>query len=63
MKIIFLDGDKLNCNIENLMMVSNKQLAYSIHKNIKYMQPEIKQSFMVLAKLATNINDIQKSIK
>lgn len=62
-KIVFHDGDKLNCCIENLRILSNAELglcnrAYKIGK-----QPtEIRDSIMLISKIEMKSKDLAKGV-
>lgn len=51
--LIFLDGDKTNCSIDNLVLVKRKYMPKinNILKNIEYVTPEIRKTAILTAKL------------
>lgn len=59
--IIFLDGDKTNCNIENLKMVSRSELCIINKNKLLTDSPEINNTVTVLAKLMDTKNKKRKS--
>lgn len=50
-KIIFLDGNTLNCEIENLAMVSNDELLEMNRKGLRWDDPEATKTGILIAKV------------
>lgn len=59
--IIFLDGDKTNCNIENLKLVSRSELCIMNKNKLLTDSPEINNTVTVLVKLMDTKNKKRKS--
>jgi hypothetical protein len=53
MAIIFKDGDKTNCNLDNLVLVTKAELLRLNQHGYKYFPEQIKPSVLALAKLET----------
>ena len=50
--IIFIDGDKTNCNINNLRLVTKAELAVLNHlKRIQYNDPELNQAGITITRI------------
>lgn len=64
MAIIFKDGNKLNCTLENLDIVGRDVLAH-LNCRLGYgdMQPELKPTVVALAKLETATKSIEKTAR
>ena len=56
MIIAFRDCNKLNCEIDNLMLLSKTEMLNLISLDYKEMPSEVKPSLVVLAKLKTKIS-------
>lgn len=58
--IKFIDGNKLNCTLDNLVCVSRSELLYLNQRKYNEYPAEVKPSILAVAKLATTINKIRK---
>ena len=58
--IIFLDGDKLNCSIENLMLVSRSELLILNRNKMLTDDAVMNHTAAILAKLIDTSNKKQK---
>lgn len=54
--VIFLDGNKLNCDIENLAMISRQEHIEMVRLKLRFDDPE-------LTKLGVNISRVNRKIK
>ena len=61
--IIFLDGDKTNFSIDNLVEVSKKQLLYINKNNLKYDNAELSKAGIEVANLMIKANEVKKECK
>ena len=61
--IIFLDGDKTNFSIDNLVEVSKKQLLYINKNNLKYDNAELSKAGIEVANLMIKIDETKKNAK
>lgn len=60
-KLIFIDGDKRNFDITNLMLLSNsEQIAYRKFQNLKECDTEIIKTYIQLAKLNSKIRRLKR---
>lgn len=55
-KIIFLDGDKNNCDIENLAMVNAAENLELLRCNLRSENPKLTETGVLVAKLAVTTN-------
>jgi len=55
--ILFRDGNRLNCNIDNLALVTKSEHTYIIKTGIKWESPEIFDSLLMTARLRMKIID------
>jgi hypothetical protein len=62
-KIIFLDGDKQNCNIENLALVSNAELLQMTRKGLKTENAELTKTVVLIARAGVITNKFNKRKK
>ena len=62
-KIIFLDGDKQNCNIGNLALVSNAELLQMARKGLKTENAELTQTGILIARAGVATNKLKKRKK
>jgi len=53
--IVFKDGNSLNCDIDNLQMVTNDELMYK--NTIMRYPPEMRRAFRLIGKLTRKINE------
>lgn len=61
--IVFLDGNKLNCDLSNLAMVSRKE-HQRMNLNRRYSKnPEVTKSFITLSKMENLISNKEKQKK
>lgn len=63
MVVAFIDGDKLNCEPENLMLISRAELLALNQHGYKNMPDELKPKVLALAKLRVKIWAIEASQK
>jgi len=56
-KIIFADGNKQNFDIENLVLVTNAELAYLNRKGLIYNDTDLTKTALALTKLTLKINE------
>lgn len=49
--IIFLNGDRADCRIDNLFLVTRRELVYINKNKLNYENPDIKKSAVILTKL------------
>lgn len=61
--IVFLDGNKLNCKISNLVKVSRAELARLNQNNLLHKNSELSKTGVMLAKLMTAIGTKRRKIK
>ncbi len=59
-KITFLDGDKTNCNIENLILVSNEELLEANRKRLLSIHPSLNGTGILIAKTSIAIRKVRK---
>lgn len=57
-KIMFLDGDKLNCNIDNLKLVKDSEEIYINKNGFAGVSKEITETAINLAKLKTKLDEV-----
>lgn len=55
--ILFRDGNRLNCDLENLALVTKSEHTYIIKTGIKWESPEIFDSLLMTARLRMKIID------
>lgn len=60
MAVIFKDGDRLNCEPENLEMVSRQVLLYLNQHDYKELPPDLKASMVAVAKLECKVFALAK---
>ena len=60
-KVIFLDGNKRNFDINNLKLISNSEQIIISNRNYKSSNPDVMNSYISLAKVLNKINKIKKS--
>ncbi len=58
--VIFKDGNKLNCTIDNLLLVSRAELLYLNRNGYKDMADELKPSMLALAKVAVKSSKLER---
>lgn len=58
--ILFLDGDKNNCDISNLKLVSRTQLVRLNQNNLIKSDPELTKTGIIIADLITKTNERSK---
>lgn len=51
MCVSFIDGDKLNCTVNNLELISRQELQYRNKNGYQYLPEEVKPTFRLLAKV------------
>ncbi|WP_018692499.1 HNH endonuclease signature motif containing protein [Algicola sagamiensis] len=56
----FKDGDRLNCDIENLFLVSHCENAYLYHHNYNAHPLQTKETVILLAKMDAKVRQTQK---
>ncbi len=61
-KVIFLDGNKRNFDINNLEKVSNSEQTYLAKYKLLGNNPEINKTALILAKLTANVKKIEKKV-
>lgn len=59
-RIVFLDGNPMNCNIENLGTVSASEHVYLNCKRLRFKEPELTKTGVAIAKLASQISKRDK---
>ena len=62
-KIIFLDGDRNNCDISNLMMITDAQLATINKHSLIKKDPELTKTGVIIAELISKTYRMQRSSK
>lgn len=62
-KIIFLDGNKRNFDIDNLMMISNKENFHMNKNELRFSDKELTKTGLSLAKLNIKIAEMEKRKK
>lgn len=62
-KIIFLDGDKQNCSIENLTLVSNAELLQMTRRGLKTENAELTKTGVLIARAGVITNKLNKRKK
>jgi hypothetical protein len=55
--IIFADGNKLNMDLENLLLVSRSEIVYMNHEGLISTNPEFTKTGKLVAKLKLLIGD------
>ena len=60
--LTFLDGDKTNCETENLLLISRKINAYLNHNSLSDLTGEHKLSAILLAKVAQKASALKKEL-
>ncbi len=60
--IQFADKNTLNCELENLMLVSNKEAGYLSAKNLYFEDSELNKTSVNIAKISLALNEGQKKI-
>ena len=60
MNVVFLDGNRRNCSIENLTLVSKQENAVMNKKGLRSEDPEATRAGITTAKLTLAIADIRK---
>lgn len=58
--VIFLDGDKTNCNIDNLAIVSKSVNARLNQGHLRSTTPEVTQAGIALGKLIARTHEVQR---
>lgn len=58
--VIFKDSNKLNCQLDNLMLVTRAQLLYLNRNGFSDLPDEVKPTLVTIAKLATIAHSAQK---
>lgn len=61
--ITFLDGDKINCSPENLILITRKVHAYLNRNGYSDLSGELKMSAIALAKVAQKASSLEKREK
>ena len=61
--VVFKDGDPLNCELENLMLVTRAQHAVMVHKGYRSADPDITETGAALAALEIAVNKKKKERK
>lgn len=61
--LIFLDGDKSNLTLENLQLISRKQLLRLNQNHLISSDPELTQTGLILADLYSKIGELKKQKK
>lgn len=59
--IKFKDGNKLNCNLDNLICLRRSELLYLNRHNFIDVPDEAKESFITLSKLACKLNEVKNA--
>ena len=62
-KVIFLDGNKRNFDINNLKKVSNSEQVYLSKTKLLGNNPQINKTALILAKLTANVKKIEKKAR
>ena len=62
-KIVFLDGNPLNCDISNLSLVTQSEHVYMNHRHLRFKEPEFTQMGVAIAKLAIQTAKREKENK
>lgn len=60
-KIVFLDGDKANCDIENLRLATNAERGVMMQKGLYNTNPALTESGVLLAKVVVAAKEKKKS--
>lgn len=58
--ILFKDQNKLNIDIENLMLISRKELAILNKNNLIFSDPELTSTGVNIAKLMVKVTEVKK---
>lgn len=58
--LIFLDGNKTNCTIENLKLIPKNQLSRINRLKLKYFDEDSLQSCQLIADLKSRIREVEK---
>lgn len=62
--IICLDGDRNNCDLSNLCMVTRQEASYlNLHQDIKSKEPEILDARIMLSKVAAAKKNAEKKLR
>ena len=63
MYVLFLDSNKLNCNIENLALVTKSELLIINKKRLIHSNAELTSTGLNVAKLIDKVNKVKKGKK
>ena len=63
MMVVFKDGNQLNCDIENLMLVTKAQHAVMTRKGYRSRDPDLTETGAALAALEIAVNKKKKERK
>ena len=63
MYVLFLDSNKLNCNIENLALVTKSELLIINKKRLIHNNAELTSTGLNVAKLIDRVNKVKKGKK
>lgn len=61
--IIFKDGNRLNCELDNLMMISRRENAILNHQKLRHNIPELTETEVSIAKLIALTKEVEKKGK
>lgn len=62
-RVIFLDGNKRNFDIDNLMLISKKENFHMNSRNLRFNDKELTKVGLSLTKLNIKINELEKRNK
>ena len=60
MAVIFKNGDKSNCSIDNLMLISRAELATMVKKGLISEDPELTEAGLAMVRLMQKARDLKK---
>lgn len=60
-KLLFLDGNRDNCDIDNLMLVTDAQLCVMNKKRLIFKDPDITKTGVIMADLISKVYSRQKT--
>ena len=59
-KIIFLDGNRLNCDVNNLAMVTHAEHVEMQRRNLRSEHPEMTETGVLIAKINVQVEKLKK---
>lgn len=61
--LVFLDGDKSNCQLENLRLVTRQEFSTLVHQNLLTSNPDANESAILIARIRATIKNRSKVAK